>query len=257
MLGVQEFGVLSFGLSLGLLLGVVSSLGLDARLVQAVQRPARADRPLLRRAARPARRALGRGAGPDRGRPARHDERPARRRGLPARDESVCWRRSATPPARSAARSSSSRLAAVVLVVQRFSALGLSVGALLLTRSAWCAALGYLLATLVGVAGMYLAARRVGARPRLRGIRPEIRLILVAAPVMGLDEIASMGLFRIDAALIGVLLSTTAVGVYGASLPDLRDRALRQPGPSPGPTCRSSPPAPTTPCTCAPGHGAA
>lgn len=216
VLGVQEFGVLSFGLSLGLLLGVVSRLGLDARLVQLCSaRPELTDRCygalLVLRALLsvavlvPTTVVL------------------LVTMSLPHAaavcllvmsclletfgdaSRAVCGARQ------------QQQLAAVVLVVQRFSALGLSVGALVLTRSAWCAALGYLLATLVGVAGMHLAARRVGARPQFRGIRPEVRLILVAAPVMGLDEIASMGLFRIDAALIGVLLSTTAVGIYGAS----------------------------------------
>lgn len=217
VLGMQEFGVLSFGLSLGLLLGVVSSLGLDARLVQVCSaRPELIDRcygALL------AIRAVLSVA-------------------VLVPTTVVLYATMSVPHATAvcllvasalletfidASRAvcgarQQQQLAALVLVAQRFAALGLSAGALVLTRSAWCAALGYLVATVVvGVVGMHVAARRVGARPRFRGIRPEVRLILVAAPVMGLDEIASMGLFRIDAALIGVLLGTTAVGVYGAS----------------------------------------
>lgn len=216
VLGVQEFGVLSFGLSLGLLLGVVSSLGLDARLVQLCSaRPELIDRcygALL---------AI----------------RLVLSVAVLVPTTLVLFATMTVPHAAAvwllvtsclletfsdASRAvcgarQQQQFAALVLVVQRFSALGLSAGALVLTRSAWCASLGYLLATAIGVAGMHVAARRVGARPRWRGIRPETRLILVAAPVMGLDEIASMGLFRIDAALIGILMSTSAVGVYGAN----------------------------------------
>jgi len=109
------------------------------------------------------------------------------------------------------------QLSAVVLVVQRFSVLLLTAVPLVVTGDATDGALGYLLGTAVGVAGMQVAARRAGARMQIRGSGPEARMVLAAAPVMGLNAVASMGVFRIDATLVGLLMSTTAVGIYGAS----------------------------------------
>ena len=215
LLDVADFGVLSFGLSLGLLLAVLSALGLDSRVVQLGS----AQPELLDRCygALVAIRAL-----------------------LSAAVMSVttvvlvltmsgsdaiavallvasCLLDTFVDASRAACGARQrQQLSAVVLVVQRFAALALSAGAVVVTGSAAHAALGYLLATCVGVIGMYVAARRAGARPRIRGSRAEARLVLQAAPVMGLGAIAAMGVFRIDAALIGVILGMGAVGVYGA-----------------------------------------
>ena len=215
LLHVVEFGVLSFGLSLGLLLAVVSSLGLDARVVQlGSSRPDLLDRCY---GALVAIRALLGAA-------------------IVGVTAVVLFTTTDTPEATAilllvasgvldtvsdASRAACGarqrqHLSALVLVVQRFAALALSVGLVLGTRSAGYAAFGYFLATCVGAIGMYVAARRAGARPRFRGSRPEARLVLEATPVLGLGAIASMAVFRIDAALIGLLLGTAAVGVYGA-----------------------------------------
>jgi len=215
LLHVAQFGLLSFGLSLGLLLAVLSSLGLDSRVVQlGSAHPELLDhcygalvaiRTVLSAVV------LGVTAtvlfvtmpGPD------------------AFAVTVMVASSLLDTFVDAARAACGarqrqQLSAVVLVVQRFAALVLSAGAVLTTRSAGNAALGYLAATCVGVVGMDLAARRAGARPRVRGSRAAARMVLQAVPVMGLGAIASMGIFRLATALIGVTLGTVAVGVYGA-----------------------------------------
>ncbi len=216
LLQVAEFGVLSFGLSLGLLLAVLSSLGLDSRVVQlGSAQPELLDRcygalvairvllsaavlgvatmVLLLTMSRANAIAV-------------------------ALLVASCLLDTIVDASRAACGARQrQQLSAVVLVVQRFAALGLSAGAVVVTRNADYAALGYFLATCVGVVGMHVAARRAGARLRIRGSRAEARLILQAAPVMGPGAIAAMGVFRLDAALIGVILGTGAVGVYGAS----------------------------------------
>lgn len=215
VLGVAEFGVLSFGLSLGLLLGVLSSLGLDARVVQLGS----AQPDLL-----------------DRCYGAIVVIRTVISSAVVVTTSVVLFLTMATPNAVTvtllvasclldtfgdAARAACGALqrqefAAMMLVVQRFCALLLSAVGLTVTSSAWGAALGYFVATCLGVLGMYVAARRASARVQVHGSRPAARMVLQAAPVMGAEAVVTMGIFRIDAALIGILLGTTAVGVYGA-----------------------------------------
>ncbi|MEZ0579102.1 oligosaccharide flippase family protein [Nocardioides sp. MH1] len=216
LLGVAEFGVFSFGLSLGLLLAVLSSLDLDERVVQiGSARPELLDRcygALI--AIRAVLSVVVMAA-----------TTVVVFEMMNLDDASAvfylvaaCLLDTFSDAARAACGARQRQeLSAVVLVVQRFSALGLSVGALVVSRDGELAALGYLVATAVGVAAMQVAARRAGARPRIRGSMPEIRMVVRAAPVTALDSIASMGVFRLDAALIGVLIGTNAVGVYGAS----------------------------------------
>ena len=215
VLGVADFGVVSFGLSLGLLLAVLPSLGLDSRLVQlGSSQPALLDRcygalvairavvsvvvlvvtavVLLETMDRPDAVAVS----------------------LLVASGLVDTFTDASRAACGALQRQ--QFAAFVLVIQRFSALVLTVAALLVTRSAAYAALGYLLATCVGVLFMHVAARRAGAKMQVRGSRREARLMLEAAPVMGVGAVAAMGVFRIDSTMVGVMLGTVAVGVYGA-----------------------------------------
>lgn len=215
LLGLAEFGVFAFGLSLGMLVAVLSSLDMDARVIQlASARPELLDRcygavVLIRAACSLA---------------------------VLAVTAVFLYATMSVDAAATVVMlvgaglletfSDASRaacgtlrrqeLSAVVLVVQRFAALGLSVGALLVTHDGEFASLGYLVATVVGVVGMHVAAVRAGAHARFRGCLPQVRMILRAIPVTGLQAIASMGVFRLDAAVIGVLVSTDAVGVYGA-----------------------------------------
>lgn len=215
LLGVADFGVLSFGLSVGLLLAVLSSLGLDSRLVQlGSAQPDLLDRCYGALVAIRVVISCAVLAGTATVLLAAMSTTDALTVALLVAScllDTFCDASRAACGARQR-----QQLAAVVLVVQRFAALGLSVGALVVTRSVVSAAAGYLLATLVGVVGMHLAARRAGVRMRVRGSRPEARLVLRASPVTGIAAVAAMGVFRIDAALIGILLGTAAVGVYGA-----------------------------------------
>ncbi|WP_183093750.1 oligosaccharide flippase family protein [Nocardioides stalactiti] len=215
VLGVHDFGLLSFGLSLGLLVAVVPSLGLDARVVQlGSAQPALLDRCygalyLIRVVLSLAVLVLTTGI--------LYATMPVQAATVVALLvasgllDTWCDASRAACGARQR-----QQLSAVVLVVQRFAALVLSVGALAVSGSAVHASLGYLLGTAVGAVGMHVAARRAGVRLHVRGSREEARMILEAAPVLGLGSIAAMGVFRIDAALIGILLGTHAVGVYGA-----------------------------------------
>ncbi len=215
LLHVAEFGLLSFGLSLGMLLAVLTSLGLDSRVVQlGSAQPELLDRcygALVAIRAVLSAAVLGLStlvllltmSGAD--------------AFVVVVLVAACLLDTFVDASRAACGARQrQQLSAVVLVVQRFAALALTAGAVMSTRNAAHAAVGYLVATCVGVAGMHLAARRAGARARVRGSRAEARLVLQAAPVMGLGAIASMGVFRLDAALIGVILGTVAVGVYGA-----------------------------------------
>ena len=215
VLGVAEFGVFSFGLSLGLLLAVLPSLGLDERLVQlGSARPDLLDRcygalVAIRLVVSAAVMAV---------------TVAVLVVTMPTADAvtvALLVASGVVDTLTDAARGACcavqrQQLGALVLVVQRFSAFGLSCGALLLTGRAEYAAAGYFVATCVGVVGMLLAARRAGARMRIRGSRAEARMVLAAAPVMGVGAVAAMGVFRIDATMIGLMLGTTAVGVYGA-----------------------------------------
>ncbi|WP_183101253.1 oligosaccharide flippase family protein [Nocardioides pelophilus] len=215
LLGVADFGLLSFGLSLGLLLAVLSSLGLDSRVVQlGSAQPELLDRcygalvairVLLSAAVLAVTGAV------------LFVTMTPTHATVVALLVASCLLDTLCDASRAACGAlQRQQVSAVVLVVQRFSVLALAAGALVVTGSAGYAAVGYLVGTGVGVVGMHLAARGAGARPQVRGSRPQVRMVLEAAPVMGLGAVAAMGVFRIDAALLGVLLGTTAVGVYGA-----------------------------------------
>lgn len=215
VLGVTGFGVISFGLSLGLLLAVLPSLGLDSRVVQlGSSQPDLLDRcygalvairvfvSAIVMAGTTAVLLVTMG--------------PADAAAIALLAASA-MADTLTDASRAACGAlQRQHLSAVVLVVQRFSTLTLTALALLVTRSPAGASSGYLLGTCVGVVGMHLAARRAGARAVVRGSRVEARMLLEAAPVMGLGAVAAMGVFRLDATLIGVMLGTAAVGVYGA-----------------------------------------
>ncbi|WP_436699583.1 oligosaccharide flippase family protein [Nocardioides sp. BYT-33-1] len=216
VLGLAEFGVLSLGFGVGLLLAVLSSSGLDARLIQlGSARPDLLDRCYGALVAIRAVLSAAIGVVTFAVLLLTMSPSEAVTVGLVV---VACLLDTFTDAARACcgARQQQHR-SAVVLVVQRFLTLVLVGGALALAPRADLAALAYVGGTIGGVIAMHLAARRAGVRLQLRGSRPEIRLLLEAVPVMGLNAFASMGLFRIDTALVGVLLGTTAVGVYSAN----------------------------------------
>lgn len=215
LLGVADFGVLTFGLSIGLLLAVLTSLGLDSRVVQlGSARPELLDR--CYGALTAIRVVLSAGvlvpttaillATMDRG------------SGVAvALLVAACLADTLSDAARSAcAARQRQHLAAIMLVVHRFATLALTAGALLVSPSATHAALGYLVGTCVGVVAMHVAAYRAGARLVVRGSREAAVMVLAAAPVTGVESMASMAVFRIDTAMVGVMLGSVAVGEYGA-----------------------------------------
>lgn len=215
LLGVADFGVLTFGLSIGLLLAVLPSLGLDARVVQlGSARPELLDH--CYGALTAIRAALSVAvlvpttavlfATMDRGSAAAVSLLVA-----------SCLADTLSDAARGACGAlQRQHLASVMLVVHRFASLALTAGALLVSPSASHAALGYLAGTAVGVVAMHVAAHRAGARLAVRGSRRAAAMVMAAAPVTGVESMASMAVFRIDAAMIGVMLGNVAVGEYGA-----------------------------------------
>ncbi|GAB2987277.1 oligosaccharide flippase family protein [Nocardioides montaniterrae] len=217
ILGLREFGVLTFGLSIGLLLSVVPSLGLDARVLQLGSlQPERLDR--LYGALVAIRTVLSVAVMVVVSVVTMAVE------GLSATTATVILlvAGSLLDPFNDACRSACGVLQkqqgpAMVMVVQRFATFGLCIGFAAVSGTAWAAALGYTLGSILGVAGMFAAARRAGSRARMRGSRSEVREILRAAPVLGLEAVSTMGLFRIDAALVALLLGTVEVGIYSVS----------------------------------------
>lgn len=216
LLGVVDFGVLSMGFALGLLLAVLSSLGLDTRVVQlGSAHPEMLDRCY---GALIAIRVVLCGAITVVTAAVAFAQMPAADATAVVLIVASCLVETFSDAARAVCGARQAQhLTAVVLVLQRFGTLAVTIGVLLVHPSVPSAALAYLVGTVGGVLGMQLAARRAGVRLQVRGSRHEAILILKAAPVVALNAIATMGLFRIDATLIGVLLGTTAVGIYSAS----------------------------------------
>ena len=217
VLGLEEFGLLSFGLGVGLLVAVLPSMGLDARLVQlSSSDPSCGDAclgALLRIRATVCAVIVPvvvlvvvlTTAGPN------HVAAV-----IMLVVASLLDTFSDAFRAACGARQRQHRTA-LVLVVQRLLGLVLVVVLLAMFGQVWAAALGYLISVGFGLVGMADAARRAGARPAFRGAGHEVRRLLAAARVMGLEAVATMGLFRIDTVLIGVLLSQAAVGAYSAA----------------------------------------
>lgn len=217
VLGLEEFGVYSFGLGIGLLLAVLPSMGLDARLVQLASAEPRCLDACLGALLRIRATVCAGIIGP---------VVVVLALTTPGADHfaavlmlvvaSLLDTFSDAFRAACGARQRQHRTA-VVLVLQRLLGLVLVVLLLALYSQVWAAALGYLASVVFGLVGMADAARRAGAVPLLRGTRREVRRLLAAARVMGLEAVATMGLFRIDTVLIGVLLGHAAVGAYSAA----------------------------------------
>lgn len=219
VVGVSEFGAFSFALGLGLLLSSVTTLGLDQRLVQLAggeptSLSARLSSLLAMRLALTLVVVLG--------------------AALVLRltlDEPGRWAPSLALVVAACAdtvieafRSAASVRhvqsgPAVVLVVQRFLALGLVVLALHLGTGVAGAAAAYCAASLTGVVLMAGTARRqADVRPRPGLVTREHTADFVSAiRVTGLNDLVSMALFRIDVVLLGWLAGTVAVGHYTAA----------------------------------------
>ncbi len=214
-LGVASFGLFSLGLSLGLLLASISSLGLDDRLIQLSGRdPGRLRQwvaallmlrfvlsatvlgvVVLVMAIRPG----------------------------PVSWAVVCLVASSlvdtvTDAFRAAAASHHSQEGpALVLVLQRFVAVTLVAIVLLAGERLLAVSVAYLSASCVGAGAMSVAARRAGSRPcwsqvTARHVVDHLR----AVPINGANELVSMALFRIDTLLLAAITGVVAVGHYTA-----------------------------------------
>ncbi|WP_029089511.1 oligosaccharide flippase family protein [Brevibacterium album] len=107
---------------------------------------------------------------------------------------------------------------AAVLVAQRLVTLLLVLGALTLHPTPVTVAAAFVLGALFANAAMARLARRFGARAAYRGLRREhFRELLAAVPVSGASSILEAGLARLDVILLGLLAGDAAVGVYGVA----------------------------------------
>lgn len=107
---------------------------------------------------------------------------------------------------------------AVVIVGQRIVTLVLVGFALLLFPNSATVAAAFALGSLMANVAMACLARHYGARTDYRALRRRhITEMLVAVPVIGGNSILTEMLARIDVILIGLLAGDAAVGVYGVA----------------------------------------
>lgn len=107
---------------------------------------------------------------------------------------------------------------AAVQIVQRVLGAVLVVVALSLGAGLLPVCAGYLIGSAAGLLGMVVAVRRLGVRPRWRGMTPQgIRDLSRVSWMMGIHSVVSMALFRLDAVLLGLLVGDVAVGLYAAA----------------------------------------
>lgn len=215
-LGVSSFGLFSFGLSLGVLLASISSLGLDDRLIQLSGREPHRLRQLLA-ALLLLRFALG------------ATVIAVVVMVMLISSGSISWTVIAlvaigivdtfTDAYRASAASRESQEGpALVLVMQRIVALVLVGGLLLTHHGVLAVSVAYLCASCAGAVAMSVAARRAGGRPHWSVVaRRDVLDHLRAVPVNGADELASMALFRIDTLLLAAITGVAAVGHYNAA----------------------------------------
>lgn len=108
---------------------------------------------------------------------------------------------------------------ALVLVGQRVVTLGLVAVALITVPSSATVAAAFTAGSLLANAAMMLLARSFGARTDYRQMRREhFRELLAAVPVTAGGNVFSEGLARVDVILIGLLVGDAAVGLYGVAI---------------------------------------
>ncbi len=215
---VADYGLFSYALGLGLLLAVLSSLGLDARLIQLAGRAPQTLEAWLS-ALVGARVAMAAGLilatwGVLAWTSTAHERRVVVLALLVA---ALLDTIGDAFRAAAAARGRQSG-PALVMVVQRFVTLGAVAAAAGVATTVQAAAVAYLAGAFVGCALMAIAARRAGARVRPRVVRGHHLLDLAGAvPVYGGNAMVSMALFRIDTVILAVLAGDAAVGHYAAA----------------------------------------
>lgn len=213
VIGVDAFGVLSYGLGLGLLIAVLPSLGLDARIIQLIG-----------------------GDTPSAG--TRLASLNVLRAGLTLPAVLIAVPFALGHPVADRVTiglmvfagvvdtfTDAQRAICVVLdrqhwtavahVIHRTATLLLMALALLLHPGAVTAAAAFAGSSLIGWAVMAMMTRRTGVRATYRDLRrAHLRDLLVATPVIGGDAVVSMLLFRVDVLLIQAFAGMVAVGQY-------------------------------------------
>lgn len=110
-------------------------------------------------------------------------------------------------------------MTAVVLVGQRMTTLALVGLALLIAPSSATVAGAFAIGALLSNVAMARLARHCGARTEYRRMKREhLGEMLSAVPVTGGSNIFSEGLARIDVILIGLIAGDAAVGLYGVAI---------------------------------------
>jgi O-antigen/teichoic acid export membrane protein len=101
------------------------------------------------------------------------------------------------------------------LVGQRVAACVLAISVLALGGNLLAVCAAYLLSSVVGLFVLALLLRRLGVRPRLRGLdRAGLGKMWRGTFVLGLDVVLAMALFRIDALMLGAIAGARAVATY-------------------------------------------
>lgn len=107
---------------------------------------------------------------------------------------------------------------AAVIVGQRTATLVFVGAALVLMPNSATVAAAFALGALLANMALAALSRHYGGRPDYRGMRrSHVKEMLVAVPVIGGNSILTEGLARVDIILLGLLVSDAAVGVYGVA----------------------------------------
>lgn len=217
LLGVDEFGLFTYALGIGILLATIPSLGLEARLVQLTGRDPRLLNeylgPLMVVRLALAVAAFG-AAVPF----------VLARDSTSARLTIILMVSAAVIDVMTDAQRSAcvvleqQQATAAVTVFQRALTLVAALVLLTVSPSTVSLAVAFNVAGLGACAAMTILARRHGARTEFRQFTwGRTKTILRAAPVMGVNEIVGEAVTRVDVILIQMILGDAAVGVYGVA----------------------------------------
>lgn len=108
--------------------------------------------------------------------------------------------------------------AALALVVQRVAAAAIAAALLAQGAGLVPVAGGYLAASLLGQLLILRAVRRLGIRPDWAQVgRPQLAAMWRSSLVLGLDTLAAMALFRLDALLLGAIRGDAELAAYAVA----------------------------------------
>ena len=122
-------------------------------------------------------------------------------------------------PARAAATAMQDQVGiSKALVLQRFAAAALAIGALVLGLGLIGLAVAYLIATLAGTLAAWRSVRRIGVRVDLAAVnRRGLARMGKLSIAIGIDTVISLALFRVDQVILSALRGDAALGPYAAA----------------------------------------